>query len=163
MYDLLDLLADMDRPPEERIANQKPPEPRRFECGRHLYPREGEAHVAECWRHVCPGCGERVANAFLMGLNHTLLRWGDGRAICGSIALRLNHLTYAIRNGQAPDARDLTVLDLGYLIGPDGSQIAPDGAVSHCRSPHEAEQLFAKWQSDTPGAELLDAIKVASE
>lgn len=144
-YDLLDMLADMDRTPEELEARRRALEPRRFDCGKHLDPQEEDSHLADCWGFTCSGCGEHVHNAYLMRINHAGVRWGDGRALCGSIVLRLNHLTYALRHGELPRERDLTVVGMGYTIGPDGSQIAPDGVVNVSVSAHERDELFAKW------------------
>ena len=46
-----------------------------------------------------------------------------------------------------PSASDLAVLELGYLIGPDGSQIHPDGRVNLCLPPHREDELRAKWST----------------
>lgn len=98
--------------------------PQMLPCGRHTIAEDDE-HVADCWGHVCPSCGEHVGSGFLYRINHD----AADRGVCGSIVLRLNHLTYALRRGEVPAARDLSVLDLGYRLGPDGAQIHPDGTV----------------------------------
>jgi hypothetical protein len=94
-----------------------------FPCGVHERHRDDDAHAAECWLGVCPCCGEDVPSGFMMTLNH----FGGEHGTCISVDLRLNHLTYAIRHGEPPAERDLTVIDLGWRIGPDGSQIPPQG------------------------------------
>lgn len=83
--------------------------------------RQDDEHAAECWRHVCPCCRDEVVNGWMMRLNHS----GAERGMCTSLTLRLNHLTYAIRYGGGVAERDMTVIDLGWRIAPDGSQIPP--------------------------------------
>ena len=151
--DLLDLLDELlaadraqpadDRVRMERIARAADRDAKWYPCGLHERTRGDEDHLADCWHHTCPSCGEHVANAFLMGLNH----YGADSRMCPSIKLRLNHLTSDIRNGRKPDERDLTVIDLGYLIGPDGSQIHPDGYVDPCLPLYLERELRAKWQT----------------
>ena len=146
--DLLDLLDEILAADEGRAAPTKPvPEEEKPNlgyrpCGIHLRIRDDEAHLVDCWRNVCPSCGDHVANGFVMLLNHE----GADVSTCPSIRLRLNHLTASMRfNGPAPDEHDLAVIKLGYLIGPDGSQIHPDGHVDVCLPPHIKAERFARW------------------
>lgn len=142
--DLLDLLDEM-------LAADAAPVPpavgvlrRTYPCGIHEHTRDKAAHLADCWQYTCPSCGDHVANAFLLNLNHE----GSDYRTCPSIMLRLNHLTASMRGiDYTPSATDLEVLELGYLIGPDGSQIHPDGTVDPCLTRHREEELFARWAS----------------
>lgn len=97
--------------------------PEMLSCGVHQRHRDDNEHARDCWGGVCPACGEDVLNGFLMNLNHS----GAETGICTSIGLRLNHLTYAITHGEIPDYRDMTVIELGWRIGPEGTQIPPTG------------------------------------
>ncbi|MBN7792407.1 hypothetical protein [Microbacterium esteraromaticum] len=94
-----------------------------FRCGLHRDPMDEAAHLDDCWHGVCPSCGDDVLSPFLMHLNHV----GADLGRCQSIELRLNHLTYFIRYGGKPGDRDMSVIDLGWRIAPDGSQIPPAG------------------------------------
>lgn len=94
-------------------------------CNVHDRISEDDAHARDCWGGVCPSCREDVVNGWMMRLNHSGAESGE----CTSLGLRLNHLTYDIRHGDLPAPRDMTVLDLGWRIAPDGSQIPPAGAA----------------------------------
>lgn len=94
-----------------------------FPCGKHRLhaTQEAEAHGAECWGGRCPSCRDEVVGYYDVTINHSGAEIGH----CTSLTLRLNHLSYDVCNGSAPSARDLTVLDLGWRIAPDGTQIPP--------------------------------------
>lgn len=51
--------------------------------------------------------------------------WETGYLLCSSLSLKLNHLRYDTLNGHQPDARDIVALELGWIIAPDGTPIAP--------------------------------------
>ena len=144
LLDLLDEILAAENAPRVDVA----PTRRHngwLPCGRHEAWREDDEHVVECWGSVCPSCREPVANGFLYRLNHEAAEHG----VCGSIVLRLNHLTAYLRLGgvHVLADRDLTVLDLGYRLGPDGSHIYPDGTVHPVLNAHEREKAFARWAS----------------
>ena len=127
-FDLLDLLDEILAADEKRMVGRQVHPGERADhgirgCGIHRYIYDDDAHVVDCWKFVCPSCGDEVHNGFLMRLNHE----GSDGAVCPSIRLRLNHLAYAQRNGEEPDERDLSVLDLGYGITEDGEHIYPEG------------------------------------
>ena len=50
-----------------------------------------------------------------------------GVMVCSSLSLQLNHLSYALRHGEIPSENDAHALQLGWLIAPDGAQLAPTG------------------------------------
>jgi hypothetical protein len=114
--------------------------PQMLPCGRHTV-AEDDQHVADCWGHVCPSCGEHVANGFLYRINHH----GAERGICTSVQLQLNHMTVALRLGTSPNPHDWRVLDLGFRFGPDGAQIHPDGHVVMARHYEEELRLLKRW------------------
>lgn len=116
LLDLLDEILAAEQTPKDR------PRTGMHQCGRHRLISEDDAHVADCWNHVCPSCGDEVHNGFLMRINHE----GSDARTCPSIILRAAHLVYAQRTGEAPAARDLTILDLGYRIADDGTLIHPE-------------------------------------
>ena len=137
MSDALFEMSDFYPPPAAQVF---PPE---MLCSVHQRHRDEKAHGIECWGGKCPACGDPVVSAFDVNSNHS----GAERGFCCSMGHRLNHLTYDIRYGKKPDARDLTVLDLGWRIAPDGSQIPPLGAPQ----PHgwhvtwSTKEEFARW------------------
>lgn len=140
--DLLDLLDELLAAENAAPVQIDAPCPRvMLGCGVHEPWRDDEAHLAECWGWRCPSCGDEVLNTFLYHLNHEAAEHGT----CGSIELRLNHLTYDIRHGRKPDSRDLTVLDLGYRLGPDGAQQWPDGSWNVMLPRRERDEHFERW------------------
>lgn len=118
LFDLADFEETAPPPPAPAL----PPE--MWACGVHAMHREDDEHARDCWGSVCPACGDDVVNGWMLRLNH----WGGDGGMCTSLSLRLNHLTFDIRHGQTPSERDLTALDSGWRIAPDGSQIPPAGA-----------------------------------
>lgn len=118
----MDTLFDLSDFEETRPASVFPPE--MLACGIHRRhsSADQEAHAADCWHGVCPCCGEPVIGSYDVEINHA----GADRGRCVSLELRLNHLTYDIRNGIEPSRHDLGVLTTGWRIGPDGTQIPPD-------------------------------------
>lgn len=87
-------------------------------------------HVREHLPLTCSICGETSPNRLIFEMNHEVTlggSWGADALLCVSLSLRLNHLTYAVLNGRAPDLRDLTALDLGWRIAPDGAKLPPAG------------------------------------
>jgi hypothetical protein len=50
---------------------------------------------------------------------------GDRQA--SLLSLKLNHLRYDLLNGHLPSTHDLTPLELGWIIAPDGTPVAPAG------------------------------------
>jgi len=88
-----------------------------------LYPDQA-FHEREHLPRTCSVCGEESPNRLLFEMNHGGPSW-IAPVKCTSLYLRLNHLTYAVLHGLAPEARDLTVLDLGWRIAPDGAQLPP--------------------------------------
>jgi hypothetical protein len=87
-------------------------------------------HLAGHLPKTCAVCGDTSPNALLFGQSHSVTlgpSWRSGWLLCTSLWLRLNHLTYALRNSETPSPRDLTVLDLGWTFAPDGERFAPEG------------------------------------
>lgn len=84
-------------------------------------------------RHLpltCEICGEASPNRLLFEQGHGVnlgASWGSGYLLCCSLWLRLNHLTYDLLHGRKPCERDARALELGWLIAPDGAQLAPEG------------------------------------
>lgn len=99
--------------------------PRMFACGVHEQINGGMDHVSACWGGSCPSCGEVVTNDLLLGMNHS----GADDGVCISTELRLRHLTNALRNGEPPSENDMTAIDRGWRVGPDGSHVPPAGVV----------------------------------
>ena len=144
LFDLEDFFNDTV---SETLDEVRTPVADLLACGAHRRYLDDDAHAAECWGGVCPSCGDPVSSGGLMRLNHT----GADRGTCTSLGLRLNHLTYALRTGCALDERDLSVLALGWMLGPDGSQIPPAGrpAPSGWERHWSDRAGFAAWTSVT--------------
>ena len=115
-------------------------------CGVHRLhdTADAEAHGAECWGGECPACGDEIRGVFDVLTNHI----GAESGFCTSMHLRLNHLCYAIRTGETPSERDVSVFELGWRISPDGSAIAPEGTDLRIRRmlahPRTRED-WARW------------------
>jgi hypothetical protein len=85
------------------------------------------------WAHLpmtCAICRRTSPNRLLFDQAHGVnlgASWESGYLLCSSLSLKLNHLRYDLLNGHAHDARDLTPLELGWTLTPDGTPIAPAG------------------------------------
>jgi hypothetical protein len=92
------------------------------------YPTLAE-HTAHHLTRTCEICGHSAPNSLLFEMNHYLGKVGDIRRArplrCTALWLMLNHLTYALLHGQAPADRDMTPIELGWRIAPDGTQLPP--------------------------------------
>ena len=79
---------------------------------------------------TCRVCGEVSPNRLLFEQSHGVslgASWEYGYLLCTSLSLKLNHLGYDLLNGHLPSSHDLTPLELGWLITPDGYPLAPAG------------------------------------
>jgi len=79
---------------------------------------------------TCGICGETEPNRYLFETNHGI---NHGQSmelcvlLCVSLGLRLNHLSYDAKYGRESDYRDMTALDLGWMVTDEGKQIPPEG------------------------------------
>jgi len=79
---------------------------------------------------TCAVCGEVSPNRLLFEMDHGInlgASWRIDKLLCSSLSLRLNHLTYDLRQRETPQARDLAALDLGWRLDPYGEHLAPEG------------------------------------
>lgn len=100
-------------------------------CFPDAFGRYDEArHLANDLPMSCPVCRQTEPNRLLYEMNHGVnlgASWQHRALLCVSLSLRLNHLSSDMRTGEEPRERDLTAVALGWMIGPDGAQIAPEG------------------------------------
>ena len=109
----------------------------RYDQGRHLH-----AHLPL----TCAVCGEKSPNRLLFEQSHGVNFGASstlGVMVCSSLSLRLNHLTYAVLHGELQYEADQ--LALGWLIGPDGTRLAPADWPT-LRTPDPRGGATQSWQ-----------------
>ena len=97
---------------------------------------------------TCAICRQSSRNRLLFDQSHGVnlgASWQTGKLLCSSLSFKLNHLRYDLLNGHLPSTNDLTPLELGWIIAPDGTSVAPadwpeaPDSAAMCGIPLEAE------------------------